>query len=250
MKNKVAFLLSLVILISCNTEDGWDCLQTQGNIVLKQYDVPVFEKVIVHRDVQLVVEQGIELGVVVETGENLLSDIDLKVVGDQLQIFDNNTCNLVRPYGITKVHITTPDLIEIRNSSQYEVTSIGVLNLDRLKLVSENFSVSGSFTVGDFRLSVNTNQLIISANNLSTFYLSGATENLALNFYSGDGRFEGENLIGQHINVFHRGSNDMIVNPQQSLTGELRGTGDLISVNQPPLVEVEQFYTGQLIFQN
>jgi len=25
----------------------------------------------------------------------------------------------------------------------------------------------------------------------------------------------------------------MIVNPQQSLTGELRSTGDLISVNQP-----------------
>ena len=40
----------------------------------------------------------------------------------------------------------------------------------------------------------------------------------------------------------------MIVNPQVSLFGELRGTGNLISVNQPPTVDVEQFYTGALIF--
>ena len=42
----------------------------------------------------------------------------------------------------------------------------------------------------------------------------------------------------------------MIVNPQQSLTGELRSSGDLISKNQPPIFDVEQFYTGQLIFED
>jgi len=50
--------------------------------------------------------------------------------------------------------------------------------------------------------------------------------------------------------VYHRGSNDMIVNPQISLTGELRGTGNLISLNTPPIVEIDQLYTGQLIFIN
>ena len=41
----------------------------------------------------------------------------------------------------------------------------------------------------------------------------------------------------------------MVVNPQQSLEGQLRGTGNLISVNEPPVVEVERIYTGQLIFE-
>ena len=58
-----------------------------------------------------------------------------------------------------------------------------------------------------------------------------------------------ENLIAQNVDIFHRGSNDMIVNPHVSLSGELRGVGDLISVNEPPTVNVEQFYTGELIFQ-
>ena len=40
----------------------------------------------------------------------------------------------------------------------------------------------------------------------------------------------------------------MIVNPIQSLTGIIRGTGDVIAVNQPPMVDVEQIYIGQLIF--
>ena len=40
----------------------------------------------------------------------------------------------------------------------------------------------------------------------------------------------------------------MVVNPIQSLTGELKGTGNLISVNEPILVDIERYYTGQLFF--
>ena len=41
----------------------------------------------------------------------------------------------------------------------------------------------------------------------------------------------------------------MVINPQLSLSGELRGTGDLISVNEPPVVDVVRIYTGRLIFE-
>jgi hypothetical protein len=83
---------------------------------------------------------------------------------------------------------------------------------------------------------------------LSFFYLDGPVENLFVGFYSGSGRFEGENLVVQNADIYHRGSNDMVVNPQLSLTGQLLGTGNLISVNEPPLVDVERIYTGQLLF--
>ena len=89
----------------------------------------------------------------------------------------------------------------------------------------------------------------VVSNNISSFYFIGQTNNLTINFPSGDGRFEGQDLIANHVDVFHRGSNDMIVHPIESLSGELRGTGDLISVNQPTSINVEQYYTGQLILQ-
>jgi hypothetical protein len=40
----------------------------------------------------------------------------------------------------------------------------------------------------------------------------------------------------------------MTINPQQSLSGEMVGTGDVISVTTPPIVDVEVLYTGNLIF--
>ena len=41
----------------------------------------------------------------------------------------------------------------------------------------------------------------------------------------------------------------MIVNPQQSLTGEIRSTGDVITVNTPSTINVDEYYTGRLIFE-
>jgi hypothetical protein len=40
----------------------------------------------------------------------------------------------------------------------------------------------------------------------------------------------------------------MIVNPQQSLEGEIRSVGDVISLQTPAVVDVELYYTGQLLF--
>jgi len=209
-----------------------------------------FERILVNRDVELILTEGPNYQVMIQSGENLINDIEAKVVGDQLLISDNNTCNFVRDYGITKVYVTAPNITEIRNSSQFEVSSVGVLNYSNLLLNSEDFNVPESFTVGDFRLELNSQSVQIISNNISSFYISGQTENLNVGFFAGAGRFEGADLIAQNVQVFHRGSNDMIVNPQLSLAGELRSTGDLISVNEPPMVNVEQFYTGQLIFLN
>jgi hypothetical protein len=55
-------------------------------------------------------------------------------------------------------------------------------------------------------------------------------------------------LIAQKIIVSHRSGHDILVHPILSLTGELRSTGNLISVKTPELVDVLQLYTGALIF--
>jgi len=245
---KIVYILSLTLLFACNSEDAFDCFQTEGNLVQQEIIVNTFGRILVNRDIELIVKEGTEYIVIIETGENLLNDVDAVVVGNQLQLTDNNSCNYVRDYGITKVYVTAPNLKEIRHSSQYDVSSDGVLSFPELTIISEDFVVPDNFTVGDFRLQIDIEDLDVVANNISSFYISGTVNNLDVGFFSGAGRFEGENLIAQNINVFHRGSNDMIVNPQVSLSGELRGTGDLISVNEPPTVDVEQFYTGALIF--
>lgn len=244
---KLLYVLAIFVF-ACNSEEANDCFQTTGNIIEQQVEVSSFEKILVHRNIELIIKEAPDYKVTIEAGENLLSDINIEVIGDRLILTDNNNCNYVRDYRSTKVFVETPNLTEIRSSTQYEISSNGVLNFNELTLFSEDFNGEGEFTIGDFRLHVNAQDITIVSNNLAFFYLQGNVANLFVGFYAGAGRFEGENLIAQNVSVYHRGSNDMLVNPQQTLTGELRGTGNLISVNQPPLVDVERIYTGQLIF--
>ncbi|WP_373518230.1 GIN domain-containing protein, partial [Pricia sp.] len=62
-------------------------------------------------------------------------------------------------------------------------------------------------------------------------------------------RIEAENLSARSVSLNHRGSNDMFVNPQLSIGGTIRGTGDVISVTRPENVAVEALYQGRLVFR-
>ena len=245
---KKLIYISLLLIFACNSEDVNDCFQTAGTIIEEVKVVPNFERILVNKGIELIIKEAPNYKVTVATGKNLINDVVVTVVSNQLVLTDNNNCNYVRDYGITKVFVEAPNLIEVRTSSQYEISSDGILNYNDLTLFSEDFNGGSEFTVGDFRLSVNSQNITISSNNISFFYLDGMVDNMFIGFYSGAGRFEGTNLIAQNISVYHRGSNDMVVNPVQSLAGELRGTGNLIAVNEPPVVNVERIYIGQLIF--
>ena len=247
MKKIVSIVFILVF--ACNSEDALDCFQTAGTIIQHEVSVPDFDRILVNRDIELIIKQDNSFSVVIETGENLLNEVSAEVVGDQLILTDANTCNYVRDYGITKVYVSAPDLREIRTSTQYDISSDGVLPYENLVLLSEDFTVDADFTVGDFRLQVNSENLRITSNNISFFYISGQTTNLNVGFFAGTGRFEGADLIADHVTVSHRSSNDMVVNPQLSLTGVIRGTGNVVSKNQPAFVDIEELYTGRLIFE-
>ena len=69
-----------------------------------------------------------------------------------------------------------------------------------------------------------------------------------MEFYAGLCEFKGADLIAQHVNIFQRSSHDIIVNPKQSLTVDIRSVGDVISVYRPHLVDVQEYYSGQLLF--
>jgi hypothetical protein len=239
-----------MVMLSCNSEDAPDCFQNSGDIIQQEFYVSDFTKITVFSRVELIVKQEATPKVVVETGEYLLNDIEVKVKNNQLLIVNNNACNFSRNYGITKVYVSAPNLTEIRNGSGLTVRSDGVLAYDNLKLVSEDFNAEDEVNNdGDFNLKVECIKLDCVVNNLSSIFISGTVDDLFIGYYSGDSRFEGRHLIAQNIDIFQRSSNDMIINPQQSLTGEIRSTGDVIVVNTPPTVTVEQFYTGQLIFE-
>lgn len=250
MKEKKTLLLLLLLFISIGCEKPSDCIQSAGATITQEIAVQPFDVVKVFAGIELIITQGETYNVRVETGENLMHDIEVKQVGKVLSVKDNTTCNWVRKYGQTKVYITAPNIIEIYSKTEKNISSNGVLTYPILRLYALDADADGISGAGtnDFHLQINNLQLVIETNNVARFYISGHTNEALLNFYEGDSRIEAQNLTAQNIKVFHRGSNDMIVRPIQSITGKMVSTGNIILKNNPPIVDIQELYHGRVIY--
>lgn len=247
MRNIFAIALAFILFSSC--EKPGDCIKSAGATAVKDYDGLVFSKIIVHKGISLVITQGPEFHVQVHTGENLINDIDVNVVDDMLVLEDNTVCNWVRDYGQTMVYVTAANLTDIYSKTELQIVSNGVLTYPNLHLISmdaeDGFNGAGT---GDFYLQLNNQELTVENNNVSRYYLAGHTESLRIKFYEAGGIFYGQELRAETIDLYHRGSNDLYVNPIQSISGDLYNVGNVISVNRPPVVNVTEHYQGRLLF--
>jgi hypothetical protein len=246
----IPYILLIVMFANCDSENAPDCLQTAGGIIETEVVVASFTKVLVWDQIQLFVSQGDTQNIRVETGANLFPDIEFVVIDGQVNIYNNNQCNLIRDYGITKVFITAPNITEIRSSSSLPIIGIGLLQFPELTLISEDEGVPGiTHTVGDFDLTLDVTKISIIANGLSRFYLKGRAINATFSFYGGNGAVTAPNLIIEHATVFHRGSADWILYPEQSIRGSIVSVGNIICKNEPPIIKVDAPYQGQLIVE-
>lgn len=244
--NIVVLLFIALAIISCNSEDAPDCFKSAGATIA--YDVVAgdFTGINISEGLEVEITEGTATKVTIETGEYVRGDISAEVIDNTLYLRNSSSCNWVRDYNTTKVYITTPQLETIYSASQFSVRSRGIVNFPTLKLQSGLFGESAS---GNFELNVNAETLMVDDNQSAYYKVVGTVNNLHVNFYSGDARFEGSGLTAQKVTVFHRSSNDMIVHPVQEVRGTLYSTGNLILKNQPPILEVERLYTGAVFFQ-
>ncbi|MEP2936787.1 MAG: head GIN domain-containing protein [Gilvibacter sp.] len=247
MKKFVFYILAFLLLLGCDGPNANDCFQAQGNSISETVQVAPFSKITFGDGIRLVLKQGEEQSVVIETGENLLPEILVSVSDQTLSVTDENACNLVRDYGVTTIFVTAPDITQIRNASRWEIRSNGVLSYPNLTLLSNTNPEQKS---GDFYLTLDTENLKVVANGVSVFYLEGTAVDANIIFSDEQPRFEGALLNINHLMVLQRSANDMIVNPLESISGEIRGVGNIVVKNRPPIVDVEQFFTGRLIFDD
>ena len=252
MKYKIVFFLLVSLLVSCGISE--DCFKVNGNSVTQMFPLEGFTKVKVYDGVGLVIREGSSYEVKIVTSDNIIDDLEVRLDGDMLIIKDNSTCNITRDYGQTKVYVTIPDgtllplipELELHCKTEQKIQSEGVLHSPIIRLFS--IDASDGAGTGDFNIQVANGQLVVESNNVSNFYVSGQCEEMLLNFYFGNGRFYGEDLYAENIKIFQRGSNDMIVFPVAKIEGTIFSTGNVILKNVPPVVDVEEVFTGRVIY--
>lgn len=243
------FFITLVIFfLFANCEKPSDCIKSSGPVTSRIYQGITFNKILVRKRIAVVITQGEEFKVEVQTGQNLINDIEVHVENDTLILEDNTTCNWVREYGNTVVYITTPTLTEITCKTEQSISSNGVLSFPNLSLVSLNSFDGSGIGTGDFILTLDCATVVVENNDVSRYFIKGKVEELHVNFYEGDGIFHGENLLANSIYFYHRGSNDMFLNPLYSLSGDIYNVGDVHCTSKPETIDVKQHYKGKLIF--
>lgn len=243
MKKLGLFIMVLLSLTACSSVD--ECMKSSGEEVFISKTLPFFDKVIIHSGIGLVVSQQEIPEVILKTTTHLSDNIEMVVIDETLIVKDLTSCNWIRPYGQTQVILKLPNLIKIESYSEQDVVSDGFLNFPYLNLVGlEKGSEAAS---GNFIIHSKTDQLVVECNTIASFFLMGETNFFKASYYAGNGRIEASNLLAQEVAVFHRSSQDFIVNPIQKVTGNLYSTGNLVLKNVPPEVDVNQFFTGRLI---
>ncbi|MEM6866495.1 MAG: head GIN domain-containing protein, partial [Bacteroidota bacterium] len=213
-------LYIILILISCNGENVPDCFQNSGDLVRMDVDVANFSKITVFERLNLVLRQGEEQKVEIESGEFLLNEISAQVENDRLVVRNENGCNFVRDFGLSTIYVTSPNITEIRSSTGLLISSNGVLSYPNLTLLSESFANPETETTdGSFDLTLDVEQISIVVNGIAFFQLEGFAETLDVSIAAGDSRVEAQNLIAQRVELDHRGTNDIFINPQESVMG-------------------------------
>jgi len=242
---KVFFLLIILSLSNCNPSD---CFDSTGYIIQKEVTVDFFDKIEVGEEITMIIKQGETQKIVIETGENLIDNVTVEVIDGELFMKDESSCNLTRDYAVTKIFVTSPNIKEIRSNTARDILSEGVLNYNNLNLISEDFG-QDALNIGDFKLKVNSDIISVTSNGGSIFQIEGNTNTLIIGFYSGNSRFIGNNLIAKNISIIQKSTNDILVYPRLQLTGSIYSIGDIISYFHPEIIQIEEHYTGKLIFE-
>jgi hypothetical protein len=237
---KLLTILTLILAFGCN-EDAPNCFKSAGSQVVKTIDLPDFNRLYINNEFNVILTQGVQQNVNIRIGENLFSEVDFVVIDGELIIKDNISCRWVRKYDFPVIEITHPNISEIEITGGSVVSSTNTLNYPSLTLRSKD-------TNGDYNLNINSNTLTVWNNGISNFAITGNVTDLTVSYTSGDGRFEGANLLTTNASVYHNGTNAITVNVSNELKGNINSTGDLVFVGSiPTYMDVTVNGRGNLI---
>lgn len=249
MKRSKLIILPLSFILSACTglELSSNCFKSSGEKISQEIYPADFHSISIGEGIELIIQQTAERHIVLEGGKNLVDLVDFKVLDDNLLIESQNNCTALQNYHPVKVYVNTPELKKIYSSSQYRISSIDTLRFPVLELESGMDKETAS---ANFELIVDNEKLVIQDNVGSAFKIQGHVQELNVMFWKYNGRFDGSQLSAEEVHFYHRGTNDMIFYPIKSIEGKLLNTGNVILKNIPPVIEIEQFNAGKVIYDN
>lgn len=244
---KIGYIIWAMILscvtFQCGTLE--DCVTEAGVVEVQSRAVFPFDAIHVKDGVSLTIVHADRHAVEVIAGQNIQHDIYVRVVDGILFIDNLLECNWVRSFENVHIKVSTPRLTRIESYTSLPIRSEGVLRFPDLRI--QSLLQNGEAGTGRFNLTIDNEVLTVESNNVSDFQIQGETAVFYAHFYAGYGKLDASGLRARHIDVFHRGVNDMYLYPTETVTGFVLSTGSVYLLNEPPVNNLTTHYTGQII---
>jgi len=232
------FLLAPYFLSSCEDMFVEKCFSGEAEIV--RVEIPqdsVIKRVFFMGESDVYLSYGDEQKIELEFPENLIDDIEFTYDRGNYEMRNLVTCKWRKDNYAPKIYMTLPgatrfDLLEYVN----------LYCLDTLRYNSVKFYSLGT---GDIHLLVNGNKLSIQSDYVADITVKGKVNSLSM-YYEELGRFYGEELYANEINIKHNGENTVNLYPVKSLKAQLVNIGDIKIYHKPEILEVTEEDTGRL----
>lgn len=229
--NIVLVLVALVISIPLNAQ-----IRGNGEITKQSHDVDNFDGIRVDGARTVVLTQGDQFSVEVETDSNIQEFVTVEVKNNTLY-FGFNTKKIKR-YNELKFYVTAPGFKHIKVSGASDVNTNGTLTGDNLKIV-----ISGA---SDLKLDVDYKNITTKVSGASDITLIGtAVSNVVES--SGASEFHGKKLITTSTVVHASGASTCFVNAKSNLTYEVSGASEVIYVSVPETVIINRVNSSKKV---
>lgn len=211
MKNLFILAVIAFMISSCQHMTG------SGNIVKEKRNTGNFKRIDVGGAFEVELKNGPQTSVEVEADDNLLSIIETRVNGDELNIHTKGSYNITD--GHFKVYITAPEIKGVKSTGAANFKALDVLKSDE----QITFEASGA---GNIKAAVDAPKVKAESSGAGDIELSGRTKDYTVNA-SGGGNVKSANLLTETTDADVSGAGSVHVHASVSLKAEASGAGSV-----------------------
>ncbi len=233
------FIIISVTQVSC-VMDGWNNgISGNGNVEEEVRDVTGFSGVHVSTGIDVYLTEGNDFKVTVEADENLL-DVILTELNGEMLVVKTDRVN-IRNAKSKKVHITMPELTELKISSAGDCEALTPFECDDLRL--------GISSAGDLSLEVEAESIKLDISSSGDARIAGTTDYLNASLSSA-GDLHAFDLIAKKVDVNVSSAGDAQVHATDEISMDASSAGNIYYRGDAKVVHSRSSSAGDIVRKN
>ncbi len=229
------FLVVLVIsavTAACAVPFQPRMVKGSGDIIVEDRNVSGFDKILVEGAGRIILTQGNEESLTIETDDNLMKYIKVEVIGNTLEIgFEDD---VVFSSGKGQFALDPTDgfifRISVINLQEIAVSGAADIEMEKIKTDQLNIALSGAGQVTIDDLDAGSLKVVVSG--AGDVNIAGRVEDQVIDL-SGLGRYQAFNLESQETSIIISGAGGANVWATKSLDVSISGAGDVKYYGNP-----------------